>query len=90
MLAQWWHKACRSNKPVSALIEDPHHEKKRIPDIAWVTKNKRLARPGTRVKSDTTALLKRSNKWALLRLQSGKDHQYCPPLPTSLAQEETV
>jgi len=30
------------------------------------------------------------DEWALLRLQSGRDHQYCPPLPTSLAQEETV
>jgi len=29
-------------------------------------------------------------RWALLRLQSGRDHQHCPPLPTSLAQEETV
>jgi len=29
-------------------------------------------------------------RWALLRLQSGRDHQHCSPLPTSLAQEETV
>jgi len=29
-------------------------------------------------------------RWALLRLQSRRDHQHCPPLPISLAQEETV
>jgi len=30
------------------------------------------------------------DRWALLRLQSRRDHQHCPPLPKSLAQEETV
>jgi len=32
----------------------------------------------------------RLDRWTLLRLQSGRDHQQYPPLPTSLAQEETV
>jgi len=33
---------------------------------------------------------KLTSRWALLRLQSGRDHQHCLPMLTSLAQEETV
>ena len=43
---------------LSALIEDPSHEKEPISDIP----NKRLASPWTRVKLDTTGLKNRSNK----------------------------
>jgi len=32
----------------------------------------------------------RPDRWGLLTLQSRRDHQYCPHMPTSLAQEETV
>lgn len=43
ILEQWWHKACGGNQATPDLTEGPFHKMEPIPDIAWMTKNQRLA-----------------------------------------------
>jgi len=77
-------------KMIEEFKKDINSSIKEIQDLAGVPKRRIPARSSSLLPNTVGESPHCLVRWALLRLQSGRDHQHCSPLPTSLAQEETV